>query len=112
MVMISLGHNCPCLSRCLPAASWSAFHCGSKRSQKSSISQNNSSKLISRSLRWIVETVGLVSILTHRNRVYLSGTHVNKTCIVSIFYPQWVPYTSKMLGLSSFTHQLILRATV
>src|SRR5581483_3645256 len=76
MVMISLGHNCPGLARCLPASSWLAFHCGSKQSQKSSTSQNNSSKLISRSLRWVIEAVDLAPILTHRNRVCLSRTHV------------------------------------
>src|SRR5579859_3387816 len=53
MVITSLGQSWPARSRCWPAASWMAFHCGAKRSIKSSTSQNNSSTLMARPLRWL-----------------------------------------------------------
>ena len=55
--MNSLGHIWPDRCRCLPAASSLAFHWGAKLSIKSSTSQNNSSTLISSSLRWWIEVL-------------------------------------------------------
>src|SRR6266571_2706365 len=60
MVMISLAHNCPFLSRCFPVASRLAFQWGAKFSQKSSTEQNNSSTLMSRSLRCWIEVLDLI----------------------------------------------------
>src|SRR2546430_17161522 len=75
--MISLGHNCPGLRRCLPVASCEAFQWGANASQKSSTAQNNSSRLIARSLRWRIEVLCLTPILAHRSGFCLSKTDVS-----------------------------------